>query len=168
VILKDDESDTPSPEATAEPSKPTDPSSHGPWCDIEDGGYVDDDLCPIPSLEQEGLASTPTPAQGQPHSLHLSPRPSQNQINQHGNDGTIRRTSEEPGPHSLSTPLLKSLIEPHSWKSNRRAQDGLLARSTVPTPNSGWDNLPVTLGIPEFWECWVTRPRCKLVLAERS
>ena len=64
MILEDDESDTPThnPEATTEPSKPTDPSSHGLWCDIEDGGYVDDDLCPIPPLEQEDLASTPTPA----------------------------------------------------------------------------------------------------------
>jgi hypothetical protein len=51
------------------------------------------------------LASTTTPAQGQPHPLHHSLRLSQDQINQHSNDGTIRRTSEEPGPYSLSTPL---------------------------------------------------------------
>jgi hypothetical protein len=57
VILEDDELDTPNPEAAAEPSKPTDPPGHGPWWDVEDGCFVDDDLRPIP-LEQEGLAST--------------------------------------------------------------------------------------------------------------
>ena len=40
VILEDDDTATPNPEATAEPSKLTDPSSHGPWCDIEDGAML--------------------------------------------------------------------------------------------------------------------------------
>jgi hypothetical protein len=48
-----------SEEAAAEPNKPPDPAGHGPWWDVEDGGYIDDDLRPIPLLEQEGLASTP-------------------------------------------------------------------------------------------------------------
>jgi hypothetical protein len=106
VILEDDKSNTPThnSEATTEPSKPTHPSSYELWWDIEDGGYVDDDLHPISPLEQEDLASTPTPAQCQPHSLHHSPRLSQDQINQ-DNEEIIQRTSEEPDPNSLSTPL---------------------------------------------------------------
>jgi hypothetical protein len=41
------------------------------------------------------------------------------------------------------------------WRLN------LKPRMAVPTQNFGWDNLPVTLGIPDFRECWVTRPRYK-------
>jgi hypothetical protein len=66
VVLKDDELDIPNPEATSEPSKPSKPigpSSYGLWCDIKDGGYVDNDLYPISLLKLEGLASIPTPTQ---------------------------------------------------------------------------------------------------------
>jgi hypothetical protein len=56
---RDNGSDTPDPEAAAEPNKPTDPASHGLWWDVEDGGYINDDLRLISLLEQEGLASTP-------------------------------------------------------------------------------------------------------------
>jgi hypothetical protein len=58
---RDDKSHTPDPEATAEPNKPTDLAGHGPWCEIEDGGYVNYDLRPIPLLEQV----TPLGSQGQ-------------------------------------------------------------------------------------------------------
>jgi hypothetical protein len=68
VTLEDDEPETPDPEATAERIKPTEPPDHGPWWDVEDGCFVGDDLCPIPLLEQDGLASTPTLAQGQAYS----------------------------------------------------------------------------------------------------
>ena len=44
-------------------------------------------------------------AQGQAHSLHNFPSPSHDRINRHGSDRTTRRTSEEPYPQSLFTPL---------------------------------------------------------------
>jgi hypothetical protein len=77
VILEDDKSDTPDPEAAAvsvlidahfKPSTEL-------WYNIEDKCFVDEDLRPIPPLEQRGLASTPisTPAQDQPHSVRHSP-----------------------------------------------------------------------------------------------
>lgn len=103
MILEDDESDTPNPEVAAEPSKPTDP----PRWDVEDGCFIGDDFRPIPLLEQEGLASTPTLVQEQPHSRHHSPRPSQDQINQLDN-GTTQNKSEEPEHHSLPTTLDES------------------------------------------------------------
>jgi hypothetical protein len=69
VILEDDVSDTPSLKAAAicaagadpafEPTKATDPPGHGPWWDVEDDCFIDDDLCLYPPLEQERLASTP-------------------------------------------------------------------------------------------------------------
>jgi hypothetical protein len=90
-----------SEEAAAEPNKPPDPAGHGPWWDVEDGGYVDDDLRPIPPLEQEGLASTP--AQYHPHSRHSSLGASQEQINLRNDDGARRSAFEEPAPRSLST-----------------------------------------------------------------
>jgi len=66
---------------------------------------VDGDLRPIPLLEQEGLASTPTLAQFQPNSYHYPPGSSHDQINQHGNNGTTGGTLDEPAPHSLLTSL---------------------------------------------------------------
>lgn len=99
MILEDDESNTPDPEAVAtsalvdygadsafELSKPIDLSGHEAWCDVEDDCFVDEDLCPFPLLEQEGLASTL--AQGQPHSRYHSPRPSHDRLNQHDDDGS--------------------------------------------------------------------------------
>jgi len=65
------------------------------------GGYVDDDLRPIPPLEREGL--TTTPAQYQPHSRHSSLGASQDQINLRNDDEARRIAFEEPAPHSLST-----------------------------------------------------------------
>jgi hypothetical protein len=110
VILEDDESDTPDPEAAAVSAfglgKPTDPSGHELW--YEDQRFVDEDLCPFPPLEQEGLASTPTPAQDQLHSCHYSPGSSQDQINQHGNDRTRPSVSEEPTPYTLPASLGKN------------------------------------------------------------
>jgi hypothetical protein len=145
VILKDDESNTsiPNHEATTSLAKPTDPYSHGLWFDIEDGGYIDDNLCPVLSPKQEGLASTPSPAQGQPHSLPYSLKPSQDQINRHSNDGTIRHTSEEPGPHSLSTPLNKNNGGGSEEKTVSKLEKDLLLAfkqqekpSLTPAPNS--------------------------------
>jgi hypothetical protein len=84
VILEDDESDTPDPEAAAvsafELSKLTDPSGYELWYDVADERFVDEDLCPFPPHEQGGLASTPTPAQDQPHSCHHSSGSSQDQM----------------------------------------------------------------------------------------
>jgi len=112
VILEDDESDTPDPEAATVSafglSKPTDPSGHELWYDIKDQRSVDKDICPFPPPEQEGLASTPVPAQDQPHSCHHSPGSSQDQIDQHGNDRTRPSTSEEPTPHTLPASLGKN------------------------------------------------------------
>jgi hypothetical protein len=66
VILEDEESDTPEPvPQVAAVSVSVDAGadlasklSKGTWWDAEDECYVDDDLHPIPPLEQEGLAST--------------------------------------------------------------------------------------------------------------
>jgi len=77
VILEDDESDTP---AALGLSKPTNPSGYELWYNVEDQRFVDEDLCPFPPLEQEGLALTPTPTQDQSHSCHHSTRLSQDQI----------------------------------------------------------------------------------------
>jgi len=104
VILEDDESDTSDPEAATVSafglSKPTDPSSHELWYG------VDEDLCPLTPLEQEGLASMPTPTQDQ-HSCHHSPESSQDQIDQHGNDSGPS-ASEESMPHTLHASLSKN------------------------------------------------------------
>ncbi|KAH8772392.1 hypothetical protein BGZ57DRAFT_984516 [Hyaloscypha finlandica] len=65
VVLGDDESDTPKPvpEAVAVSidagADPASELSKKPWWDAEDECYVDDDLHPIPPLEQESLTSTP-------------------------------------------------------------------------------------------------------------
>jgi hypothetical protein len=112
VILEDNESDTPDPEAATVsafgPSKPTDPSGHRLWYDVEDQRFIDKDLCPFPPLEQEGLASTPTPAKDQPHSCHHSPGLSQGQVGQHGRGRTMPSASEEPTPHTLPALLSKN------------------------------------------------------------
>jgi hypothetical protein len=104
VILEDDESDTSNPEAATVSafglSKPTDPSSHKLWYN------VDEDLCPLTPLEQEGLASMPTPTQDL-YSCHHSPGSSQDQIDQHGNDSGPS-TSEESMPHTLHASLGKN------------------------------------------------------------
>jgi hypothetical protein len=79
VVLEDDEADTPepAPEAAAvsvSVDAGADPSSElskGPWWDVEDECYIDDDLRLIPLLEQEGLASMP--ALAQPHPYHDPP-----------------------------------------------------------------------------------------------
>jgi hypothetical protein len=77
VILEDDESNTPDPEAAAvsalvdagahsafDLSRPIDLSGHEAWYDVEDDCFVDEDLCPFPLLEQEGLGfyARPRPA----------------------------------------------------------------------------------------------------------
>jgi hypothetical protein len=75
LILEDDESDTPelAPEAVAVSvdagADPASELSKGPWWDVEDGCYVDDDFRPIPPLEQEGFGLD---ARARPASL--SPR----------------------------------------------------------------------------------------------
>jgi hypothetical protein len=105
VILEDDESDTP---AALGLSKSTDLSGHELWYDVENQRFVDEDLCPFPFLEQEGLASTPTPTQDQSLSCHYSARLSQDQINQHGSDRTMPSASEEPTPYTLLASLSKN------------------------------------------------------------
>ena len=122
MILEDDEPDTPYPAADSEAasisasvnagavpafelSEPADPSGREAWWDIEDGCFVDEDLHPLPPLEQEGLASTP--AQAQPHSRRRSPKSSQDQTSPHGDDGTTRSASEEPARQPLPTLLEK-------------------------------------------------------------
>jgi len=111
VVLEDDESYTPEPvpeavsvsvDAGADPASGL---SDGPWWDVEDERYVDDDFRPIPPLEQEGLASTP--ALAQPHSHHDPPGSSQDQISQHDNDG-IGGAPDEPAPPTLPQPLGES------------------------------------------------------------
>lgn len=112
MILEEDESDTPEAAAVSstvdagadsafEPSKPTDPSDYKLWYDVEDERFVDKDLFPIPPLEQEGSASTPTPDQDQLHSRHYSTGSVQDQISQHDNDGTKRGVSDALAPYSL-------------------------------------------------------------------
>jgi hypothetical protein len=118
VILEDDKSNTPDPEAAAvsasvdagadsafELSKPIDLTDHKAWYNVEDDRFVNEDLRPFPPLEQEGLASAL--AQSQPHSRYHSPRPSHDWINQHDDDGNTQRTLEEPRPHTLPKPLDK-------------------------------------------------------------
>jgi len=59
VVLEDDELDTPepAPEAAAVSvsvdagADPASKLSKGPWWDVEDGCYIDDDFRPIPPLE---------------------------------------------------------------------------------------------------------------------
>jgi hypothetical protein len=83
VVLEDDEADTPepAPEAAAVSvsvdagADPTSELSKGPWWDVEDECYV----------EQEGLASTP--ALAQPYSHHDPPWSSQDQFSKHNDDG---------------------------------------------------------------------------------
>jgi hypothetical protein len=107
VVLGDDEADTPEPApqaAAVSVDASTDPApklSEGPWWDVEDECYVDDDFCPIPPLEQEGLASTPALAQPHPH--HDPPGPSQDQISQH--DDGMGGAPDEPAPLTLPQPL---------------------------------------------------------------
>jgi hypothetical protein len=145
VILKDDELNTPTPnsKATTDPSKPTNLSTHRQWCDIEDGGYINNNFCLIPLLKQEGLASTSIPAQGQPYSLHYSLRPLQDQINQHSNNRTIQCTLEEPGPYSLSALLDENSRGDSKEKTVSKLEKDLLLAfkeqenlSFTPTPSS--------------------------------
>jgi len=88
VIIQNNESEAPNPKAVTEPSKTTD--LHGPWYDIEDGVWVDDDFHPILPPEQES----------QPYSDHHPPGSSQVQANQYGNDGTKGGTLGEAATHS--------------------------------------------------------------------
>jgi hypothetical protein len=117
VILKDDEPDTPDPDAAAVSasvdtgadfafalSKPIDPSNHEAWYDVEAGCYVDEELPPGLEPRQEGLAAS-TPVHDHGHSRYHSPGPSHDQIGQYNSDGNTQRTSEEPAPHSLPKPL---------------------------------------------------------------
>jgi hypothetical protein len=117
VILEDDESDTPDPEAAAvsastdagtdsafELSKPIDPSGHEAWYDVEAGCYVDEELPLGLEPEQEGLAAS-TPVHDHGHSRYHSPRPLHDRIGQYDNDGNTQRTIEEPGPYTLPKPL---------------------------------------------------------------
>lgn len=67
VVLGDDKSDTPEPVPKAAAvsisvdadANPASELSEGPWWDVKDECYVDDDLRLIPPLKQEGLASAP-------------------------------------------------------------------------------------------------------------
>lgn len=110
VVLEDSESDTPEPAPQAAAvsvsvdagADPASELSKGPWWDIEDECYVDDDLRPIPPLEQEGLASTP--ALAQPHFHHHPRGSSQDQVNRHS-DGGMGGAPDEPAPHTLPQPL---------------------------------------------------------------
>jgi hypothetical protein len=118
VILEDDESNTPDPEAAAvsalvdtcansafELSKPIDPSGPERWFDVETGCYVDEELPPGLEPEQEGLAAS-TPVHDHGHSRCDSPGLSHNQIVQYDNvDRSTQRTLEEPTPYSLPKPL---------------------------------------------------------------
>jgi len=89
VILEDNKSNTPDPEAAAvsalvdasadsasKLSKLIHLSYHEAWYDIDNCCYIDKELRPVPPLEQEGLASTLV--QGQPYTLYYSPRPLHN------------------------------------------------------------------------------------------
>ena len=71
MILEDDESYTPNAEATAKPNRPTNPSVHGPWRDIKNGSYVDDDLHPIPPLLIPGVGEQATTDAGRSSSRNL-------------------------------------------------------------------------------------------------
>jgi hypothetical protein len=62
------------------------------------GFEVDDDLCLIPPLDQEGLASTPA----QPHSQHHPLGSPQDQVDQQNNNDGTGGASDEPPPHSIS------------------------------------------------------------------
>jgi hypothetical protein len=117
VILEDDESNTPDPEAAAVSasvdagadsafglSKPIDPSDHEALYDVEAGCYVDEELPPGLEPGQEGLAAS-TPVHDHGHSRYHSPRPSHDGIGQRDDDGNTQRTSKEPAPHSLPKPL---------------------------------------------------------------
>lgn len=112
VVLEDDESDILElePEAAVVPASvdagagPASELSQGPWWDVEDECYVDDNLRPFSPLEQDSLASTCTSARVQPYSHHHSPGPSQDQINGHGDAG-IGGALDEPPPHTPPQPV---------------------------------------------------------------
>ncbi|KAH6702758.1 hypothetical protein BKA61DRAFT_661179 [Leptodontidium sp. MPI-SDFR-AT-0119] len=108
VILEEDEGDSPDHTAdseatstfinagavpTFERSQRADPSNREPWWDVEEGCFVYEDLDPLPSLDHEGLASTP--AQGQPPSRRHSPGVSQDQTKPHSDNKTTRSAPEE-------------------------------------------------------------------------
>ncbi|KAH6700701.1 hypothetical protein BKA61DRAFT_208150 [Leptodontidium sp. MPI-SDFR-AT-0119] len=114
VILVEDEGDTPGRTADSEApstsantrpvpalelSQHADPSNHTPWWDVEEGCFVYEDLHPLPSLDHEGLASTP--AQDQPPSRRHSLGVSQDQTKPHGHNRTTRSASEESAAQSL-------------------------------------------------------------------
>ena len=88
MIIQNNESEAPNPKAVTKPSKPTNP--HGPWYDIEDRVWVDDDFYLILQPKQES----------QPYSDHHPPGSSQVQANQYGNDGTKGGTLGEAATHS--------------------------------------------------------------------
>jgi hypothetical protein len=117
VILEDDESNTPDPEAAAVSalvdadadsafglSKSIDLSDYKAWYDVEASCYVDEELPPGLEPEQEGLAAS-TLVHDHGHSRYHSPRPSHDRIGQHDNDGNTQRTSKELTPYSLPKPL---------------------------------------------------------------
>ncbi|KAH7363929.1 hypothetical protein BKA65DRAFT_124992 [Rhexocercosporidium sp. MPI-PUGE-AT-0058] len=114
VILEEDEGDTLNYTADSETtstsantglipafkrSQRANPSNREPWWDVEEGCFVYEDLDPLPSLDYEGLASTP--AYGQPPSRRHSPRVSQDQTKPYGDNRTTRSASGESAALSL-------------------------------------------------------------------
>ena len=83
-----------------------------PWCDIEDRGHIDDRLCLILPLEQDGLESKRTLAKGQPRSHQHSPGFSQNQTNQHGKNRTTRGALDESLYFAIRTAVSHRLNKP--------------------------------------------------------
>src|SRR6266536_2425361 len=109
MILDNDESDEAGTEDKAEdaaselasrPTKSIDTS--GPWYDVEEECWIDEPTPRLGSCEPQGVP--PTPTQDQPHTLHQSSRPSQDQINQQDISDIAQSTSVESAPHSLPRP----------------------------------------------------------------
>lgn len=146
VVLENNESDTPVPEATAlsvsvdAGVNPPSEVRKGRWWDVEDECYINDDLRPIPPLEQEGLASTPM--QGQPYSYYHPPGSSQDQISQYGDSGTTGGVLDEAAPHTLPQPLGENGRGGSDENASELEKDMLLAfeeqekSSSAPTPSS--------------------------------
>jgi hypothetical protein len=138
VILEDDGSDTPNLEAAAifilvdaNADPPSGPSKK-PWYDIEDECFLEEDLHPVPPLEQKALVSTRTSmsAQDQRHPLRDSPRSLQDQRNLHDNDKITRNISD-------TTPESKDKVG-EGWNADsvaeleREVQQSLDGQEKVP------------------------------------
>lgn len=123
MILADDESDAPSPEAVAvfvsanvHVNPPFEPSTK-PWGNIEDHQcFLDEDFRPIPPLEQRDLASTPTstPAQDWPRSPHHSSSSPQDQVYMRDSNRTTQIIPEELAIYELP----ESTAKGEKWGSD--------------------------------------------------